>query len=67
MFKKIFVAIAVAVCLATSVEALAQTGHSAGKYASVNGLKMYYEIRGAGRLTHSVRRIVLSQPSLSRN
>ena len=25
------------------------TGQSAGKYASVNGIKMYYEIHGAGQ------------------
>jgi hypothetical protein len=46
MFKKTFVAIPVGVRLAASAEALAQSGHSAGTYAPVSGLKMYDEIHG---------------------
>jgi pimeloyl-ACP methyl ester carboxylesterase len=43
------IAIALGVCLAAPIDALAQTSHSAGNYTSVNGLKMYYEIHGSGQ------------------
>src|ERR687891_743880 len=49
MFRRRFVAIAVAagICLAPPAAAFAQTDHRG--YASVNGLKMYYEIHGTGK------------------
>lgn len=45
MFRKILILAALNASLITQTVALAQ---GAGKYANVNGLKMYYEIHGSG-------------------
>jgi pimeloyl-ACP methyl ester carboxylesterase len=38
-----------AIALAFTISAAAQSNDAKGQYASVNGLKMYYEIHGAGK------------------
>ena len=40
---------AIGILLMSAISTIAQNGNAKGSYASVNGLKMYYEIQGAGK------------------
>lgn len=47
--KKSIILFAIWMILLLGMSALAQNGDTKGSYASVNGLKMYYEIHGSGQ------------------